>query len=133
MPKVKKTKNNLRRQDKFVKRLSCDLTEAELAKYSQGLAETTVDIADEEGGQKSVKAEMVAKLKMMKAFQSILATKISRKAELRDVDVVSELDFDKSVYRETRLDTGEVVKERPIRDDERQENLDISDGKDDNF
>lgn len=115
-----KTKQDIKNLDIVTQLLECKLTSDELVKYGSELARTIQDIADEEEHQTSLKTELKARLAVLEAKRGELATKIIRGAEPIDVDVQPALDFKADCYRETRMDTGEVVYERKIKDDERQ-------------
>lgn len=106
--------------------LPCKLNNTELLEYGNELGSVIQDIAAEEDRQISLKQELKARLTTLEAQRTALATKITRKEELRDVEIQPSLNFTAGVYREVRLDTSEVIKERPLTDDERQEKLDLS-------
>lgn len=105
------------------KMLSCQLTDDEIRACGQKLAKVLEDIGTENARQLSFRQQMKATLTELEAQAMGLGSKIRRGEELRDVDIQPEIDFVKDVYREHRTDTGEVILERPIEDDERQENF----------
>ena len=110
------------------KMLSCRLTNDEVREYGQKLAVILEDIANEVARQASFKQEMKAAVTGLESQAAALGSKIRRREELRDVEVQPELDFEAGVYRESRIDTGSVIKERPITAEERQEFLPLVDG-----
>jgi len=120
-----KTKTNIRKQDKFKKLLSVSLTEKELLDCGDRMSALLEDLGNEKRDQTNVKAEMKARATQMEAEIAGLATKIQRKAELRNVECESQIDFDKELYQEIRLDTGKVFFERAINEEERQERFDL--------
>ena len=109
----------------ITKFLPCKLTDQELLDYGAELGSTIQDISAEEARQTSMKTELKARMTALEAKSAELSTKITRQEELRDVKVEPRLDFKAGIYREVRTDTGEVIRERPITDDERQEELEI--------
>jgi hypothetical protein len=110
-----------------MKSLSCELSQEELLEAGSQLASTIQDIAAEEDEQASVKSEMKARLTELEAKRTQLAIKVQRKQEWRTIEVQRELDFEEGMYREIRTDTGDVIFEREITDEERQEKLIIED------
>ena len=108
--------------------LTCQLTEDEIRQRGQQLARVLDDISTERARQTSFKTEMKATIAGLESRSAALSSQIRRGEELRDVQVQPELDFGENVYRERRTDTDEIINERAIQEDERQEHLDL--GKD---
>lgn len=115
----------IRKLEPCTKLLRCKLTRDELLKYGGELAQALQDIVTEEALQASMKQSMKAALASLEAKSSELSTKVARGEELRDVEVEPRLDFKTSTYYEIRGDTGEKISQRPITEDERQENLEF--------
>lgn len=103
--------------------LTCQLTEDEIREHGQQLAGVLDDISTEQARQTSFKTEMKATIAGLESRSAALSSQIRRGEELRGVQVQPELDFDENVYRERRTDTDEIITERSIRDEERQEHL----------
>ena len=108
--------------------LTCQLTEDEIRQHGQTLAAVLEDISTEQARQTSFKTEMKATIAGLESRSAALSSQIRRGEELRDVQVQPELDFGENVYRERRTDTDEIINERAIEEDERQEHLNL--GKD---
>ena len=104
----------------FSKLLPCKLSNEELLERGQQLGAVTQDIADEEARQVSIKQELKARLTELESQRMQLATQITRREEMREVEIVPERDYTLAKYYEIRQDTGEVVKERPLTPEERQ-------------
>jgi hypothetical protein len=109
----------------FSKLLACKLTDEELLRYGGELGSVIQDIAEEEDRQASLKQELKARLAGLEAKRTELATKLVRREELRDVEVQPERNYDANRYYEIRMDTGEIIKERPLSAEERQIGLKI--------
>ena len=107
----------------YVRLMPCKLKDTELLRYGGELGEVIQDIAAEEDNQLGLRQEMKARLAVLEARRTDLATKITRKEELRDVEIQTERDYTAGTYSEIRTDTGEVIKERPLTPEERQEKL----------
>jgi hypothetical protein len=112
-------------QKKFTKLLPCKLTHDELLQYGNDLGSVIQDMQTEEDKQTSLKTELKARLATLESQKTELATKITRKEELRDIEVESRLNFASGTYQEIRLDTDEIVSERPLLPEEQQENIDL--------
>jgi hypothetical protein len=117
------TESNIKKLGTINSLLSCKLTDDELLQAGQDLAKVNQDIVREENDQTSAKAQMKARLTGLEAKRTEISLKISRKAEERSVEVERILNFQIGKYFETRIDTGEVIHQRDIRDDERQETV----------
>jgi hypothetical protein len=104
----------------IVKKLDCRLTEPEVLKYGRNLASINQQIDTAEVHKKSVVKELDSDIGSLEAQRSSIVEKINRGAEMRDVKVVVVRNFEMRLYHEERQDTGEVINERPLRDDERQ-------------
>lgn len=107
----------------IVKKLDCKLTEPEVLKYGRELAAINQQIDGAEVRKKSIVKELDSEIAGMEAHRSSVVEKINRGAELRDVKVVTVRDYERRLYHEERQDTGEIINERPLRDDERQPGL----------
>lgn len=121
MTKKAKTPEDIRMLKVRTKLLPCKLNDEELLKYGSELGAVIQDVTAEEDQQISLKQDMKARLTSLEAERTALATKITRQEELRNVEVQPAIDFNKGVYREIRVDTGELIFERPVTDEERQE------------
>lgn len=106
------------------RQLPCRLSDAERQKMGGEIAQAWQDLSTETVRQTSLKAEMKARATEIEARLTRLSQVLSRGDEVREVHVERTLldeDGDgKGMVSETRLDTGEVLETRPIRDDERQ-------------
>ena len=106
-----------------VENLPCKLTEKELRTAGSDLAGVVQDIATEADRHVDIKSQMKARLSELEARKSILAITISRREEYRDVEIEVLSNYDEGIVRRVRMDTGEVLHERPMREDERQSSL----------
>lgn len=106
-----------------VKMLDCRLTEPEILKYGKALAQVNQQIDTAEVHKKSVVKELDASIGGLESQRSVIVEKINRGSEMRDVKVILVRDYEHRTYHEERLDTHEIINERPLRDDERQPNL----------
>lgn len=104
----------------IVKKLDCRLTEVEVLKYGKNLAQLNAQIDTAEVHKKSVVKELDSEIAGLEANRSSVVEKINRMSEYRDVKVTTVRNFIKRTCHEIRHDTGEIINERPLRDDERQ-------------
>jgi len=103
--------------------LDCELTDKEILAYGRELASINAAIATEESAQVSIKKEMASRLAGLEAKASEISAKVNRGKELREVQIEVLADFKTDRATEVRTDTGEVYRERPLRDDEKQPGL----------
>ncbi len=108
---------------RYTTTLDCELTEKEVLAYGRELASINAAISTEESSQISVKKEMASRLAGLEAKASEISAKVNRGKELREVQIEVMANYKKGTATEVRTDTGEVYKERPLRDDEKQPGL----------
>ena len=106
-----------------IRQLPCELTDLELRRFGDELAVAVQDTTAEEDRQKQIKTEMKARIDELTARKARIALTISRREEYRDTEVRYCLDGNGMVL-EVRADTGEVLRTRPLADEERQLVLD---------
>lgn len=108
---------------RYTATLDCILTDTEILALGRELASINAAIATEESNQVSIKKEMASKLAGLEAKASEISAKVNRGKELRDVQIEVVADLITGTATEIRMDTGEVHRERPLRDDEKQAEL----------
>ena len=123
---MKKVESVERVKARPVLSLDCALTDAELIERAGQLAKAVSDIHLEESRQESVKREMKARLGELESARDRLGSVVQRREELRDVQCEDTLNLATGRYTRVRLDTGEVIVDRPLSDAERQHELNLS-------
>ncbi len=76
-------------------------------------------------GLTKAKQVLGEKIKASKERQTEVIMQIAAEGDLALVEVDCRWDFGGGIYTEQRVDTGEIVVQRPITDKERQEGLDL--------
>jgi hypothetical protein len=99
---------------------SVPLTPEERAAIASDLADCIEDIGTEQAEQDAEKAEMKQRLAILEARKRNLAQTYRRGVAARQIEVQVQADFREGVARYVRVDTGEVVEQRPLTDAERQ-------------
>lgn len=103
--------------------LKCILTEVELKKAGEDMAQAYLDLSSEQDGLKAAQAQFKAKIAGFEAAIGLYANKIQNGYEFRQVECESrEADFTIETYR---TDTGEVIEIRPMTKDEQQRKFDF--------
>ena len=110
--------------------LSCELNEVEWQNRARELAEAHKEVADQEQRKKDIMKELGHDVSIAKSKESKLADTVSTRRELREVTVEIKYDYDLGTVTKTRTDTGEVISEREMTDQERQAELDFQDAND---
>ena len=116
MPKP--TKTAPRYEDLPVK-----LTEKEVAERSQRAAEVVEELEKHETHKKDVSADLKATQTRLQAELARLSMQVRNKTELRPVAIVCLPDYKRGTVTEFRADNDEKLRERAMREDERQTNL----------
>ena len=103
--------------------LAVQLTAGEMLARGQELANTIHEIAVEESRLVTLKTQAKARLEELSGRHERLASVVRAREEYRDVVVEVVFDYDAHHVRTVRPDTGEVVDQRAMTDDERQRRL----------
>jgi hypothetical protein len=103
--------------------LSCKLTTEEFEERAKSLAEAHEDRKGLESNHEMLKRQMKSEAAELEAKIDVLAAVVSRKSEMRQVEVEEQADLVKLKAFRYRMDTGEVINERPLTEDERQEKI----------
>lgn len=104
--------------------LKCDFTAEELKEISSQLAREAANMAEAEENKKAATAQFAEKIASAKARVASLARQVNQGYEMRNVECRVLLDKPKrGLVQVVRADTGEIVKERPMSDSEKQGSL----------
>jgi len=109
------------------KELSCVLTPEEYAERADAMADKAHELGALEGQKKSVADDYKGRISSAEAEMYRLSNIVKNKSEFRDVKCVEVYDYKEGEYRLERLDTCEVVSRRPLRNDEKHEQLTLVD------
>lgn len=115
---------------KIAEELSCDLNDLEWNGRARELADAHRETIAMQNRKKSVMAELNADLKIAEGKETKLANIVATRTERRDVTVEVKYDYELGKVTKTRTDTGELVSEREMTDDERQAELEPQDAND---
>jgi hypothetical protein len=99
----------------------------ESAALAKDLSRKVKEVEDAEARKKAVAAQLKAELEQVLNDQRVLAGKLRDGYEYRDIKCEETKDYIHGLVTLVRLDTGEVVNERAMTVDERQQTLPISD------
>ena len=103
--------------------LKCHLTEKEKTELSAKIAKAISDRSSAEAKLKEVSASIKAQIAQLDAEISEKALQINNGYEYRNVECRMDKDYRLGTVTITRLDTGEVIRERPMTAEERQMEL----------
>jgi hypothetical protein len=99
--------------------LLCDLTDEEIRLKSQEVGEAVIQQASIESAKKEANKEFGEQLATLRQRMRMLANQIRSRTEMRMVQCQIEFHVPQVGFKRTvRLDTGEVVKEQPMTEDE---------------
>jgi len=112
-------------EEKLEKYLPCKLTEKELMDCARELAKLNQDLSATEDRKKNVMADIQAQIKGLEADINIDARKISTGEEHRPVPCIWERNFTRGLSRLIRQDTKEIIDQKEISQQERQDKLDL--------
>jgi hypothetical protein len=100
--------------------LPCPLTDPELLAKGDALAAALQDLEAEKDGQATAKAQMKERLEALNNDVNRISRQIQERREFRMVPVDIEVkDSGKALVCEVRKDTGEIIRERFMTEDER--------------
>lgn len=109
--------------ERKTKQLSVQLTDPEILAAAQELAAVMEEVDVLETREAERRQTFKASLAALDGRRRELGRKIARREEVRDVEVEVRVDWRKGLATETRVDTGEVIAERPVTAEERQARL----------
>jgi hypothetical protein len=115
---------------KISEELSCELNDVEWNNRARELAEAHKEVARQEERKKTVSSGLANDVKIAKAKESKLADVVATREEQREVTVEVKYDYELGTVSKTRTDTGEVISDREMTDDERQVELELHDAND---
>lgn len=104
----------------FKENLKTRLTESELKEYAKSLSEKYLEHGQLEADKKGVVAEYKAKTDILEGQLSLLSQKVSTQHEWRDVECHWDYNWKTGRKRLIREDTGEIVREDKITQQDRQ-------------
>jgi len=104
---------------RVTKPMPVKLTDAEVLKYGRDAARAVSDRTRIEAEFESVKSDYKAKINEQSAIIGKLSPRIHSGIETRDVECEDVKNWTKGTVVVTRLDTGEIVESRPMREDEK--------------
>ena len=121
----KKTKSEAISTKKDTRYLKYTLTEGEVSDAAQDLAQHLGDMESLENELKAIKADMKAKIEKCTAEIKIAQRLVRDKYEMRLLPVTVEYNYTQCVVVITRDDTGEVVRNRKMTGEEKQQTIDF--------
>ena len=110
---------------KLKKNLQYQYTSKEIHDMGVELARKHNEQTEAEQRMKSAAQQMKDAVERVKLDISVLSRKVSNGFEYRDIECEEKKDFLDCKFTVARLDTGEVVEERALRDEERQREMDL--------
>ncbi len=100
--------------------LPCELTDEERLRFADDLAEATQQAEQAKLNKQSAMQQQNTEIKLAEARRERLANIVASKIEYRDVLVDVVTDYDNDRFTRTRHDTGEILEDRKLTDDEKQ-------------
>jgi glutathione peroxidase-family protein len=111
-------------QEKVItKRLGCLLSDEERLEFADQLAEANERVESAKSAKKSMMKQMQSEIDVAEAHRDNVNNIVASKTEYRDVDVRVVWNYDKGRIQQVRIDTGEMIVDRPMTQKEKQQNL----------
>lgn len=117
--------------EKYNANLKCELSPKEVADRADRAANLLADRDSKEEEMKAAQKHARGIIETIDAEVRALSGEVRSKATYRQVECERRYDWDAGTYREVRVDTGEVLFERPLNASERQ--MEFGGGLDDEF
>lgn len=112
-------------KQKMSEYLRVEFTDEERKGMSLDLARFVNELEQKKLQKKDVVKSIDAEIAKHESSISMLATKVHDGYEYRNVDCIRTFDYDKGDVSIMRVDTEEIIKERPITEEEKQVNLEL--------
>lgn len=103
--------------------LLCDMTDAEVLATSRMASDLKIQLDDAIANAKSNAKEHKDTIKSIQGRFDELMKKVDTGQEHRDVKVLVIYDYEDGLYIAARQDTGEEIARRPLRENERQQEI----------
>lgn len=107
--------------------LKCELTEAEKAELASKMAEHQADLEHLEDEKKAVTKDFASRIELVQGTIRRESGTYRQGWEMRDVECVEITDKRAGTLTVVRQDTGEIVKIRPLTQEERELKLPVED------
>ncbi len=107
------------------KYLKYNFTEDEIKELGRSLAKVFSDHSEAEARLKSVSTQVKAEITALEGTMTMISEKIRSGYEHRNIECKKEFDYKLGTVTITRLDTAEVVEERPMDAEETQRKLEL--------
>lgn len=112
--------------EKMAKReMKCVLTKDELLERGEAVGRESTALADAQERKKDVTKQLSADVERHRVELARLGQELANGYVYRTIDCVEAFDYAAGKVTITRLDTGEVVEVRPIKEEERQSELSL--------
>ena len=105
---------------KVTKPLPVKLTDREILQYGKDMVRAMADTERIETEFDSVKKDYKAKIAEQQAVVDKFSPRIHSGIETRDIECVEIKNWTNGTVRVNRMDTGEIIESRPMREDEKQ-------------
>jgi len=120
-PKVEKVVSR-----KITKSLPCKLKDDEVLKYGRDLARAHAELDRINNELDSIKADYKGKISEQDSLIGKLSVRVHSGVETREVECEELRNWTKARLSVIRKDTGEVIEDRPMREDEKQMEVSLS-------
>lgn len=114
------------KQKRETLRLECNLTESELLRYSDDMSKALIQVKNQESILNDAKISAKNNIGFLEENIGILSVKVSEKKETREVDCIIQYDYKNNRKTWIRTDTNEIVKQKSIPDEERQQEMEFA-------
>ena len=121
------TETATRTLKRTVQTLPCKLTTDEQLERGRQLAGVLEDMHSEDSAQEEQKRAMKSRVAALEAERDRLQLVVSRGQEPRDVETEDVADYKSGRVYRIRMDTRQIVFERALTDEERQEPMPLAD------
>lgn len=111
---------------KVTKSLPCRLTDAEMLQYGKDLARAYSETARINGELDAIKQDYKGKIAEEEATIGKISGRVHSGIETRDIECEEVKNWTAATVTVTRLDTGESIEERPMREDEKAMELSLT-------
>jgi len=112
-------------QEIITEYLKCPLTDQELKREAEKMANAFSKLSELEGTLKSAKKQIESEIAKVEADLSLAVEKYRSTFEMRNVECEVEKNFQTNTVTVIRLDTLEIIRERALTGEERQLMLDL--------
>jgi len=102
------------KERKIKRQVDCELSNTELKNYGEKLASLTIEKIMKEEEKKKINKEKTDEITTLSSEILKLSNVLKSKKEVKTLECIEKIDYDSNKIIIIRVDTGDIIEEKPI-------------------